>query len=66
MTPLLLGALASFLAASALIAAYWQLFLRPYDRGMDGFDLTDDDAPRDDSDYAPDPYKVRRRLNGDH
>ena len=65
MKPLLLGALASFLAASALIAAYWSLFLRPYDRGMDGFDLTDDDAPRDDSDYAPDLYEVRRRLNGE-
>ena len=40
MKPLLLGALASFLATSALIAAYWSLFLRPYDRGMDGFDLS--------------------------
>ena len=66
MKPLLLGALAAFLAASALIAAYWALFLRPYDRGMDGFYLTDADAPRADSDYAPDPYEVRRRLNGDH
>ena len=66
MKPLLLGALAAFLATSALIAAYWQLFLRPYDRGMDGFDLDDSDAPRDDSDYAPDLYEVRRRLNGDH
>ena len=66
MKPLLLGALASFLATSALIAAYWSLFLRPYDRGMDGFDLADDDAPRDDADFAPDPYTVRRRLNGDH
>ena len=49
MKPLLLGALASFLATSALIAAYWQLFLRPYDRGMDGFDLTET-APADDED----------------
>ena len=46
MKPLLLGALASFLAGSALIAAYWALFLRPYDRGMDGFTLTDDESPR--------------------
>ena len=66
MKPLLLGALASFLAGSALIAAYWALFLRPYDRGMVGFDLTDDDAPRDDSDWPVEPRTTPRRLNGDH
>ena len=73
MKPLLLGALAAFLATSALIAAYWAVFLRPYDRGMDGFDLDDSDAPRDDNDW-PTPCATSpapgvgdyRRLNGDH
>ena len=53
MTALLLGALAVFLAA--FLAAYWAIFLRPYEHGMDGLDLTDDDAPSDDSDWAVAP-----------
>ena len=61
-----LYALAGLAAIVALITAVLWTESRAIDRACERFDLTDDDAPRDDNDYAPDPYVVRRRLNGDH
>lgn len=62
----------AFLAALALTAVFAAvvvaLMVRDWriDHGLDGLDLTDDDAPSDDSDHPPDPRTTRRRINGDH